>query len=203
MKNLWNKFLAKDIAPKDSEKIFNLVTAFYSEKHRAYHNLNHIKFLLELFENYAEFIEDKPSVFFAIWFHDAIYITQNKDNEKKSANLAASCLKEFSLPDEKISKIEKIILATEKHICENLDFDGKLFLDFDLAILGTEREIYDEYAKAIRKEYDFVSKEDYKAGRGRILRNFLKRETIYFTKVMREKFEEKARQNIEREILEL
>ncbi len=191
---------------QDSFKVketFDLLSDLYSEKHRAYHNLNHIKFLLENFENYAEFIEDKTCIFFAIWFHDAIYEPQKNDNEKQSAELAIKLLQQISLPTEKISKIEQIILATEKHLCENLNFDGKLFLDFDLAIFGTESETYDEYAKAIRKEYDFVSEEDYKTGRGRVLQNFLKRDFIYFTDVMRTKFEEKARQNIEREIDEM
>jgi predicted metal-dependent HD superfamily phosphohydrolase len=183
--------------------LHSLLCQLYSEKHRAYHNLNHIKSLLDFFENFSKFIKDKPCVFFAIWFHDAIYDPQKKDNEKQSAELAVKFLKTLSLPVEKISKIERMILATEKHSAEELDADGKLFLDFDLGILGAESEIYKEYAKAIREEYSFVSEEDYKIGRGRILQNFLKRETIYFTDVMREKFETKANENIENEILEL
>lgn len=203
MKTLWNKFVASDFSVADAEKIFDLLNLKYSENHRAYHNLNHINFLLALFEKFGEFIEDKTSVFFAIWFHDAIYEPRAKDNEKQSAELAVRILSEMSFPNEKISKIEQIILATENHSSENLDFDGKLFLDFDLGILGAESEVYDEYAKAIRREYHFVSEEDYRNGRGRVLQNFLKRDFIYFTDVMREKFEENARQNIEREILEL
>lgn len=203
MKTLWNNFTADDFTLQDSGKIFELLTELYSEKHRAYHNLSHIKFLLELFEKFGEFIDDKTCVFFSIWFHDAIYDPQNNDNEKKSAELAVSSLRKILLPEAKISKIEKIILATEKHSAENLDADGKLFLDFDLATLGAETKVYAEYAKAIRKEYSFVSEEDYKNGRGRVLQNFLKRDFIYLTDFMREKFETKARRNIKNEISEL
>lgn len=185
---------------KNGIEIFDQLTEMYSAKGRIYHNLRHIYFLLDLLENFGDCVNNKLIVFFSIWFHDAIYDPQAKDNEKRSAELAINCLKDSTLPEKKISKIKKLILATEKHSAENLDSDGRIFLDFDLAILGAENEIYDEYAKAIRKEYDFVSEEDYKIGRGRVLQNFLKRETIYFTDVMREKFEEKARQNIEREI---
>lgn len=203
MKLLRNQFTEIYGNSANSEKIFNLLHDLYCEKHRAYHNLNHIESLLKLFRQFDEYIEDRVCVFFAIWFHDAVYDPQKNDNERRSAELAARCLREISLPEEKISKIEKIILATEKHFCENLDPDGMFFLDFDLAILGAESDIYDEYAKAIRREYSFVSDEDYKSGRRRVLQNFLKRETIYFTDILREKFEAKARQNIEREILEL
>ena len=203
MKILWKRFAEIFSGADDSEELYKLLENLYSEKHRFYHNLGHIKSLFVLFERFENLIEDKCVVFFSIWFHDSIYDPQAKDNEKRSAKLAVECLRKTSLPKNKISKIEKIILATEKHAATTLDSDGRLFLDFDLTILGTENEIYDEYAKAIRREYDFFRDEDYKKGRKKILQNFLEREFIYLTKEMREKFEIKARQNIEREILEL
>lgn len=201
MKILWNQFTGSRL--KQSEEIFELLQNLYSEKHRHYHNLAHIKFMLKLFREFGEQIEDKASIFFAIWFHDAVYEPQKKDNEKQSAKLACEELKKLLVPEDKISKIEQIILATEKHSAENMDADGKLFLDFDLAILGAEDDIYDEYKHAIRLEYSFVPELIYGFERKRILQNFLKRDFIYFTKPMRDKFEVKARQNIEREILEL
>ncbi len=203
MKSLRKQFTEIYCDAANSEKTFNLLHDLYCEKHRAYHNLNHINFLLKLFRQFDEYIEDKECVFFTIWFHDAICDPQKNDNEQRSAELAAQCLQKISMPKDKITKIEKIILATEKHLCENLDSDGKLFLDFDLAILGSGDDIYDEYAKAIRREYSFVSDEDYKSGRARVLQNFQKREFIYLTDDLREKFEAKARANIKREILEL
>ena len=107
MKILWNKFTDIYCASGDTEKIFDLLCEFYSEKHRAYHNLNHIKFLLGLFEDFGEFIDDKPCVFFTIWFHDAIYDPRKNDNEKQSAELAVKCLQQISLPKEKIRKNRK------------------------------------------------------------------------------------------------
>lgn len=201
MKTLWKQFAGS--YSNQSEKTFELLKSLYSEKHRHYHGLGHIKFLLDLFTEFGGLIEDKISIFFAIWFHDAIYEPQKKDNEKQSAKLAREELQKISLAEDKISKIEKIILATEKHSAENMDADGKLFLDFDLAILGAEDGIYDEYRNAIRAEYSFVPEEIYRTERKRILQDFLKRDLIYFTKTMRDKFETKARRNIEREILEL
>ena len=203
MKILWNQFTSFCSNSIQCKKTFELLQNLYSEKHRVYHNLGHINFLLTLFQEFEDKIEDKQEVFFSIWFHDAIYEPREKDNEKQSAKLAREELGKLFLPEDKISKIEKIILATEKHSAENMDADGKLFLDFDLAILGAEDGIYDEYKNAIRSEYSFVPEEIYRTERKRILQKFLERDFIYFTKTMREKFEEKARRNIEREILEL
>lgn len=200
---LWNHFTSFCPDTIQSEKTFELLQNLYSERHRFYHNLEHIKFLLALFQAFESELNDKQAIFFSIWFHDAIYEPQKNDNEKQSAKLACEELKKLSLPEEKISKIEKLILATEKHSAENINADGKFFLDFDLAILGAEDDIYDEYKNAIRSEYSFVPEMIYKTERKRIMQNFLKREFVYFTKTMRENFEEKARRNIEREILEL
>lgn len=203
MKTRWNQFVGSDSVSDDSERTFELLQNLYSEKHRFYHNLNHIKFLLALFEEFGGNIRDKSAVFFSIWFHDAIYGPRKSDNEKQSAKMAVEHLKRLFTSKDKISKIEKIILATEKHSAEDLDADGKIFLDFDLAILGADDGVYNKYAKAIRKEYAFVSDEDYKTGRKTVLQNFRRRDLIFFTGVLRERFETKARQNIEREISEL
>lgn len=203
MKTLWNQFVKKHSATDNSNKIFDDLQKHYSEKHRVYHNLGHIGSLLKLFEQFNQFIDDKSSVFFTIWFHDAIYDPGADDNEKQSAKLAVESLNEFFMPKEEIEKVEKMILATEKHLPTGLNKDGQMFLDFDLAILGTENSVYRHYAKAIRQEYSFVSDAEYKAGRAAVLQNFLKRDLIYLTDIMREQFENKARENMEREILEL
>jgi predicted metal-dependent HD superfamily phosphohydrolase len=96
-----------------------------------------------------------------------------------------------------------MILATPAHEAENLDFDGRLFLDLDLEILGADEKIYGEYKKAIRREYSFVPFFLYRRERRRILENFLSREFLYFTEEMREKCERRARRNIAKEIKEL
>ena len=202
MKTLWNHFVESSEI-EEAENTFELLRNLYSEEHRFYHNLDHIRFLLALFEEFSGSINDKAVVFFSIWFHDAVYAPRKKDNEKQSAKLAVERLRKLFIPEDKISKIEKIILATEKHRAENLDEDGKIFLDFDLAILGSETKIYKNYAQAIRKEYGFVKDADYKAGRKAVLQNFLRRDFIYFSQLMRERFEANAHRNIKREISEL
>jgi predicted metal-dependent HD superfamily phosphohydrolase len=96
-----------------------------------------------------------------------------------------------------------MILATKTHNSAGLNSDGKLFLDLDLSILGADKPGYQAYSRAIRREYSFVPEPLYRNGRQKILQNFLAREFIYLTNVCREKFELQARENIQREIVEL
>jgi predicted metal-dependent HD superfamily phosphohydrolase len=157
----------------------------YSEKHRFYHNLSHVGALLFLAEDFRENFSNYDCVKLAIWFHDAIYEPRRNDNEIESAKLAAARLSGFGLTENKIQKVEKMILATARHDASELDFDGKLFLDSDLSILGADAEIYKKYSQAVKGEYSFVPQNLYCEGRKKILENFLRREFIYFTARMR------------------
>lgn len=181
----------------------DLVFSKYSEKHRCYHNLSHVKALLLAAGNFKEKFVDYESVRLAIWFHDVIYEPKRHDNEIKSAELAVEKLKELSVPEAVVRKVEKTILATQKHEAAGLDSDGELFLDLDLGILGAQKDVYQNYQLAIRREYSFVPWFLYRSARAKILKSFLKREFIYFTGEMREKFETAARRNIANEIKEL
>jgi predicted metal-dependent HD superfamily phosphohydrolase len=180
-----------------------LMISKYSEKQRFYHNLSHIGALLQKAEDLKDNFADYESVRLAIWFHDAIYEPKSLANEIESAQLAAAKLTELNLPETTIKKVEKMILATQKHDASGMEKDGKLFLDLDLAILGTKPEIYKKYSKAIRQEYSFAPENLYRDKRRMILESFLQREFIYYTGEIRALFEEPARSNIENEIKEL
>jgi predicted metal-dependent HD superfamily phosphohydrolase len=181
----------------------SLIFSKYSEKHRAYHNLSHINALLFHAEKFKEKFADFESIQLAIWFHDVIYNTKRFDNEVESAKTAVEFLSKFKQPKIRIEKVKQMIVATAKHDSEALDFDGKLFLDLDLAVLGQSEKIYQSYSKAIRREYSFVPWFLYKRSRRKILEKFLQRETIYFTEEIRQDFETTARLNIQHEIKEL
>lgn len=175
----------------------------YSEKHRYYHNLNHVNALLVWAEDLKSNISDYNCVGLAIWYHDAIYDPQKNDNEIESAKLAVRHLSGFGLSKNRIQKVERMILATQKHDAATLDTDGKLFLDLDLSILGAGAGIYKDYSRAVRLEYSFVPEDLYRESRKKILENFLRREFIYFSGALRARLEAAARLNIENEIKEL
>jgi predicted metal-dependent HD superfamily phosphohydrolase len=172
----------------------------YSEKHRAYHNLSHINALLTHAEKFKEKFADFESVQLAIWFHDVIYNSKRFDNEAESAKIAVEFLWKLNMPKIRIESVERMILATSKHNSKGLDFDGKLFLDLDLAILGQNEDVYQNYSNAIRREYSYVPWFLYKRSRRKILENFLQREFIYFTQEIQQDFETQARINLANEI---
>ena len=175
----------------------------YCEKHRHYHNLSHVQNLLTSAEKCMDNINNDEIVRLAIWFHDVIYQPRKQNNEAESAKFAAACLSQLDFPRTVIENVKQMIVATHKHDAAGLDFDGRLFLDLDLGILGAQPEIYQQYKRAIRREYSFVPWFLYRRSRATILGNFLKRDFIYFTNEMREKFEAAARENVADEIKEL
>jgi predicted metal-dependent HD superfamily phosphohydrolase len=179
------------------------IVAKYSEEHRFYHNLSHVAALLASAEKLTEKFADEESARLAVWFHDAIYEPKSPTNEIDSAELAVKTLGALNFPAAQIERVEKMILATEKHDAAGLDVDGRFFLDLDLGILGASAEIYQEYAKAIRREYSFAPENLYREKRREILRRFLQREFIYYSDELRELLEQRARTNIANEIKEL
>jgi len=185
------------------DRLCNGLVEHYSEKGRAYHNLSHIKALLDISITCKTDIQNYQAVFFAIWFHDAIYNTQANDNEEQSTELAVQALTQLGVAEDTILPVQKMILATKHHKADDLSYDGKLFLDFDLSILGREATVYKEYSQAIRLEYAWVPQDLYLQGRRKVLGSFLQREKIYYTEQLAEIFEEQARQNIESELAEL
>ena len=65
---------------------------------------------------------------------------------------------------------------------------------------GSDPELYEEYALAVRREYSFVPEADYRKGRYKVLQAFINRPQIYYTDIMRTRLEELARKNIKWEL---
>src|SRR5262249_29032264 len=117
----------------------------YAAPERHYHNLTHIEAMLDLMRRHEDALSDPQSVEVAISFHDAIYDTGRHDNEEKSADLAANRLAALLSPD-RIAYVVGMIRATAgHHVPDGLDdaqrHDCAVFLDMDLAILGSTPEV--------------------------------------------------------------
>lgn len=187
------------IPQKQALGYWSKLDKLYSESHRAYHNWNHIEHMLDLFDHYREQLQSPMEVELAIFYHDAIYDPKKKDNEEQSALLAESDLSQSSLDSERVVAVRNLIRCTEKHLPDDHP-DAKWLLDFDLAILGREEEVYVKYTKAIRKEYKMYPTLLYNQGRKKAMKKFLERERIFYTDEFFDRYESMARANIEREI---
>jgi predicted metal-dependent HD superfamily phosphohydrolase len=149
-----------------------------------------------------ELEECKSIILLAIFFHDAIYDPHSDTNEEDSAKLFESFANQANMDPKHTLCIVSYIMATKHHM---VDFDtatapSLLFLDLDMAVLGKDEFAYQQYAALIRHEYDFVPLTTYCEKRANILETFLKRKRIYFTSVLYDAFEDRARRNVTKEI---
>ena len=179
------------------EILWNELFISYSNKSRHYHSLSH----LETIYNQLKPFQLTPAIEFAIFYHDIIYNTQEKDNEEKSAVFAEKQLKKLSVIHEVRKKVSELIIETKKH--ETSSSDNALFLDADIAILGSKLEIYEMYRQKVRKEYSIYSDKEYKEGRKNILEKFLKKDRLYISNYFYNLYEEKAHSNIKYELTAL
>src|ERR1043166_7920800 len=164
----------------DGRTAFAELFSRYSESHRAYHNLAHIKAMLAELKSVRDLATKPNAIEFAIWYHDAIYDTRGNDNEEQSATLALNVASQAGLTEDFRKSVEHLILAT-KHTANPVDADARLLVDIDLAILGQSEERFDKYEREIREEYGWVSEKDFIAGRSAVLKSFIDRATIYST----------------------
>jgi len=199
---LWLELWQRIGAQGDSRKDYNDVVARYTEPHRAYHTLEHIEYCLGEFEQVRHLVTDPDAIELAIWYHDAIYDTKSKDKEERSASLARGVVRNALLPDSFGKSVANLIMAT-KHSQSFTDPDVQILVDIDLSILGQSEEKFDEYERQVRKEYEWVPKDAFVAGRSAILKSILDRPTIYSTQFFRNKYEAQARRNIARSLAQL
>ena len=59
------------------------------------------------------------------------------------------------------------------------------------------RHHHQQQQQQIRQEYAWVSEQDYRIGRSKVLQSFLQRKVIYQTDYFRKRFEQQARMNIQ------
>lgn len=195
---LWERLGAE----QENDALFQKLVDAYSEKHRVYHDKSHLIQCFSEFVQVKDLLISPDTVEAAIWFHDAVYNPASNKNEEESARWAEKELTAAGVPDDAVKKIFNLILAT-RHDTIPQDADTKFFLDIDLSIFGSNPYKYEEYQKSIRKEYKWVPSFLYKKNRAGLLKSFLDRESIYHTIWFQEKFEERARENIEAELAEL
>jgi predicted metal-dependent HD superfamily phosphohydrolase len=189
--------------------LFRLLVKEYSKpdslserlRQRYYHNLNHINHVLITIDRFNLELQNPIAVKLAAWFHDFVYDPQASDNEIQSAELAKELLTVLNISATTIDRIQQLILATQGHQIDSDDVDRSIFLDADLAILGTSSAQYQDYARSIRQEYSWVSDAEYQLGRTKVLESFLQRDKIYYTDLLFDELESIARFNMSQEII--
>ncbi|WP_343568342.1 metal-dependent hydrolase [Acinetobacter sp.] len=180
----------------EPQKIYHELIAIYSEKQRAYHTVQHLYECLSLMGAVQYELNDPYAVALALWFHDAVYDPEAKDNELKSAELFEQLMAQ-DLSFDTLEKIKRWILATQKHALTD-ETDLQFLLDIDLAILAATPERFIQYEQQIQQEYSWVDPEVYSIKRKQVLIHFYQSEPLYQTVYFQKNFELNAKDNLRR-----
>ena len=165
----------------------------WDEPQRRYHTQSHLVWLLEEADRRTGLIRDPAFVGYAIWFHDAVYQPGRPDNETLSAEWARTSLQ---ARPELATRVAHVIDLTKNHAVGDAEGDAALFLDMDIAILGSPWETYCAYAAGVRAEYAHVNDAAFAAGRGAFLDGQLQNARTFRTDLYEGKIGEQARANM-------
>lgn len=170
-----------------AKEVFKQLEAAWSEPHRRYHDLRH---LAECLQRLTELGHD-DTIELALWFHDAIYVPAAKDNEARSAEWLMHAKLGID-----VTRAAELVRCTAHHDAP-AEGDAALMLDIDLSILGADSMRFLEYDHQIEAEHPNVPHTAFIVKRGRFLAAQLARPRMFNTDLAHERFERRARAQIE------
>jgi predicted metal-dependent HD superfamily phosphohydrolase len=180
---------------KAPEGLRERLISAYAEPQRRYHSLQHLRECITHFESAVELAMHPGEVELALWFHDAIYELQAKNNEQRSADWAVEEMTRSGAQAGQTGRVHALIMAT-CHTAIPGDADQQLLVDIDLAILGADPVRFAEYDAQVKAEYSWVPDAVYGVKRREVLQGFLDRPVIYNTHHFRTRHELQARANL-------
>lgn len=186
-----------------ADRWFDSVISRHREPGRRYHTVRHVRWVVRHVISFAERLDDPGTVVAAACFHDVVYDPTSSDNEAASARIAAAALAELGWPSDRIGRVASMINATAEHLVPGVDLDHDVLLAADLAVLAAEPGRYDDYVRAVRREYGHVDDPDWQVGRAAVLRHFLAREHLFSPRLALDDWERRARANITAELADL
>lgn len=172
----------------------------WAQPHRRYHDLRHLREVLDAVDALASAAAGADAVRLAAWFHDAVYDGVPGEDERRSAALAETTLAALAAPPALPREVARLVSLTASHDPAAGDVDGAVLCDADLAILGASPQRYDEYAADVRAEYAAVPDDRFSAARSAVLGRLLARPRLYRTMTARARWEQAARENLVREL---
>lgn len=192
------KYYSDDLNLIENE--FHFLKQCYGQSHRKYHNLCHIR---HLFEELEPVKPGSRVIQWAVWYHDIVYRPGSLSNETKSAQAAKLMMQKCGCSDSEVDDVYQMIIATQNHNQSNNKSDCELFLDADMAILGSNNNEYLKYTQQIRQEFSHLPSYLFNKGRKKFIQQTLGSASIYSTSYFHRKYEKQARLNLASELLTL
>lgn len=176
--------------------------AAWSEPHRRYHGVSHLRDILTHVEELAGWADDADAVRLAAWYHDSVYAGL-PDDEERSARRAEDDLSGLGLEPQLIDEVARLVRMTITHDPAPGDHNGEVLSDADLASLAVPRERYELNTAAIRAEYAHIPDEVFRKGRLQVLAGLLEGRGVFRTERARELWEGAAQGNLRAELATL
>ena len=209
---LWDYAQADESAINHADAWFARLTGAtaYGGTARHYHNLDHLVHGLSEIRAWAA--NTKPSaldieiVKQAFWFHDAEYEHAREagapSNEEASAQLWLG-----SHLGQEMDPAAALIRATDHFQEASIEHPLKaVLLSVDLAILGQDDEVYQNYARAIRQEYAHLPDDEYRRQRTGALGHLCRKaeaHKLFCDPYFAAQYNDRAIDNMEREMARL
>jgi predicted metal-dependent HD superfamily phosphohydrolase len=194
---LWRRLAASDDGPP-----FEALLRGWTERHRSYHGLDHLRDCLARLDEAAGPGRPRDLAEAALWYHDVVYQPGARDNEGRSAELARTALLAGGAPEATADEVARLVRLTD-HAAPAADPVGQLVCDVDLSILGRPPDEFAEYERRVREEYRQVPASLFRAGRARVLETLLSRQPLYGTDHFQKRYEIVARGNLHRSLASL
>ena len=147
-------------------------------------------------------VNDEASVIAAAFFHDAVYDVDADDNEARKRGVGRAGARRARVVGGPLLTRLEIVRATAGHEPTE-DADEAVLLDADLAVLGSDPAAYQAYVTGVRAEHGALDDEQWRTGRGAVLRRLLDRQPMYSTEAGRSRWERRARANMAAELASL
>lgn len=195
----WKSLIGRHSAESGTDDVGRQLLACWSEPHRQYHNVTHLREVLRHVDQLADHAVTPDAVRLAAWYHDSVY-TGFSDDEQNSAARAEKDLADLHVAPGLIVEVARLVRLTASHEPDADDRNGEVLCDADLAVLASAAESYAAYAAAIRAEYAHVSEKEFKLGRLKVLRSLLDGPALYRTAPAHARWEAAARVNLNTEL---
>ncbi|HEX3789196.1 MAG TPA: alpha/beta fold hydrolase [Pseudonocardiaceae bacterium] len=186
--------------------VANLVRR-YGERHRWFHNLDQVAEVVEQADLLARETgladRDRAIVVLAACARHVIYRAHPGPDHVACVLWVAEWLERAEIMQERVSRVEQLVLHTVRHSSNSTDTVSGVLLDANLSVLAAEPEVYDRYTQRLRAEYHWLDAPRWVEGRAHVLANFLSRRPLYRTEPARRRWEAAARANMSRELAHL
>lgn len=198
----WAGLITRHTADPAAADVGRRLIEAWSEPHRRYHCLSHLRDILVRVEELAGDAENPDAVRLAAWYHDSVY-DGLPDDEERSALRAEQDLSGLAVAPELVDEVGRLVRLTITHDPAPGDRNGEVLSDADLSALALPRERYRENSAAIMAEYGHVPAEVFRAGRVRVLLALLDGPGVFRTERGRMRWEAPARDNLRAELADL